>query len=507
MGILQYMKGDLSALSVDWHVLGNFAKNIFSNMFSITWTLIIIFIALAIFFENRNPASTAAWLIVLVFIPLLGFILYIFFGTDIRKQKVFRKISAREPYTDNRAGIEEKIHAVEREKVFSGEDSDMGQKVSSLLLRNSTYPFTANNHSEIFASGILTFKQMMQDMEEAKDHIHLEFFIIKDDSLSNRIKDILIKKAKEGVKVRVIYDGFGARYIKGRYIRELTHAGVEVKPFLPIIFPFLNRYSNYRNHRKIVVIDGKIGYTGGVNIADEYLGHHPRFGVWRDTHMKIEGEGVYILQDIFLRDWYFVSDEKVMEEDRYFPVLAYYGDEIVQIAPSGPDSDWESILQAYFMIIAMAKKRIHIITPYLIPSESIKDALITSALAGVDVKIIVPGIPDKKFVYWATESNFEELLKAGIRIYRYSPGFIHSKIFVTDSGVASIGTANLDLRSLQQNFEVNAFYYDKEVVEKLEEIFQDDLKYSEEVLLKDFLDRNAMDRLKQSTARLFSPLL
>lgn len=275
--------------------------------------------------------------------------------------------------------------------------------------------------------------------------------------------------------------------------------------FFPVLFPILSRELNYRNHRKIIVIDGKIGFVGGLNIGDEYLGKSPTLGFWRDTHLMIKGDAVFSLQQIFINDWFHVSKEH-LSGDYLFNKQNYVGNKIVQITSSGPDSDWKSILQAYFTMISNAEKRVWITTPYLVPEESLKMALIASALSGVDVRIIIPNKPDHFFVYWASRDNIEELLEAGVKIYTYNKGFIHAKIFLADGKVASLGTANLDIRSLEINFEVNAFIYDEKTVERLEEDFMNDISNSDEIFYEKFIKRGIGNRFLESLGRLVSPL-
>lgn len=375
------------------------------------------------------------------------------------------------------------------------------------MVNVSQSPFTLRNRSKILTNGDETFRQMIQDMSEAKHHIHFQFYIIRHDTTGQQFKQVLIDKAREGVKVRVIYDGVGSVRLDKRYITELKEAGVEVVTFFPVILPFLNNKLNYRNHRKIVIIDGKIGFVGGLNIGDEYLGKDTRYGFWRDSHVRLEGESVYLLQNIFLKDWFFVTEENI-EGDSYYPSLIEEpGEELIQIASSGPDSDWESIWQMYFSIIATAQEKIYITSPYFVPDDSISMALKTAALSGLDVRILLPSRPDHQTVFWASRSYFQELLEAGVRFYLYQPGFVHAKILLVDGVVASIGTANMDIRSFQHNFEVNAIIYNSNSVYKLEEDFINDLMDSKELTLKEYKRRPWHHRILESVARLLSPLL
>ncbi|MCT4607228.1 MAG: cardiolipin synthase [Marinisporobacter sp.] len=477
-------------------------KNSIGTVFSI-YTL---FIAIIIFMENKNPSKTISWLLVLVLVPIVGFIFYLFMGQNVRKKKIFKKKRTRDfPFFDQVAKIQRE--AIKDQALFENDESFVKRRLISLILNNSKSPFTVNNHLKVLTNGNETFSSIIASLKLAKHHIHLEYFIIKDDSIGSVIKKILIQKAQSGVIVRVIYDSVGSWQLSKNYLSEMKDAGVHIYGFSPVVFPILSRKLNYRNHRKIIVIDGKIGFLGGLNIGDEYLGKDPHLGFWRDSHLKVEGEAVYGLQNIFLMDWLFTAKEEIGFHPNYFPKLSYYGEQLIQIAASGPDSDWESIMQAYFSIISSAENRIWINTPYFVPGESIMMALKTAALSGVDVRIILPHKPDHKTVYWASMSNVEELLEAGVKIYLYTKGFIHSKIMVVDGVAASIGTANFDIRSFQINFEVNAFIYDEKIVSGMEKNFLVDINDSKELKLEEYSKRSLINKIKESAARLFSPLL
>ncbi|WP_231701833.1 cardiolipin synthase [Crassaminicella thermophila] len=470
------------------------------------FTIYTIFIAIIIFMENKNPSKTISWLLVLVLFPVIGFIFYLFMGQNVRKKKIFKKKRKRDfPFFEQVANIQRE--AVRDKELFEANESFVKKRLISLILNNSKSPFTINNHLKVLTNGDETFSSIIEALKGAQHHIHLEYFIIKDDYIGGIIKHILMDKAKKGIKVRVIYDSVGSWRLSERYLQEMRNAGVEIHAFSPVAFPLLSRKLNYRNHRKIIVIDGKIGFLGGLNIGDEYLGRNPHLGFWRDSHLKVEGEAVYGLQNIFLMDWLFVTNQEITFSPIYFPKLSHYGEQLIQITASGPDSDWESIMQAYFSIISSAEDRIFINTPYLVPGESIMMALKTAALSGVDVRIILPSKPDHKTVFWASMSNVEELLEAGVKIYQYKKGFIHAKIVLVDGIVASVGTANLDIRSLEINFEVNAFIYDQDIVSKMEKNFLIDIEDSQEIKFEEFLKRPLINKVKESTARLLSPLL
>lgn len=472
--------------------------------FNWAFALYIIMVSVVIFLENRDPAKTMAWLLVLFLLPIVGFVFYVLFGQNYRNKFRSRKKGALA-----RTKLDEKAH-YQKEMInfmdlFEADDSYVNNRLTNLLLKNANAPISTNNWVEILTNGESTYRAMIDAMENASNHIHFEFFIIRNDNIGNLMKGILIRKAKEGVKVRVIYDSVGCWRLGKDYIRALKDAGVEVKPFFPVVFPILSRELNYRNHRKIIVVDGRVGFVGGLNIGDEYLGANKHLGFWRDTHIKVLGESVYSLQDIFLSDWHFLTGQ-TMEESDMFPKLGDCGTTMMQIVESGPDSDWQALLQAYFTMIATAEDRIWIATPYLVPEQSILMGLKTAALSGVDVRIVIPAKPDHFFVYWASRDNIETLLEAGVKIYCYNKGFIHSKIILVDGIGASVGTANLDIRSLEINFEVNAFIYDSAVVQRLESDFYADLMESTALDLETFRARPRWHKLLEACGRLVSPL-
>lgn len=473
--------------------------------YSLSSTILIIVVGFLIFMEKKNPYKTIAWLAVLNVFPFLGFIVYLLIGQNLRKRK-----KVRSKYINEMSKLQSIVN-YQTECVKTDNDlklTPLGSKkqLVNLLLRNAHAPFTKSNAAEILADGEHAFNSIFSELEKAKDHIHVEYYIIKDDNTGQRLKEILIRKANEGVKVRVIYDAVGSWQLSKTYIKELKMNGIEIRPFLPVVMPFINNKLNYRNHRKIVVIDGRVGFLGGLNIGDEYLGYHPKLGKWRDTHLKLSGTSVHYLQVIFLLDWEFVSKEK-LTADSYFPTLESFEGKMIQIAASGPDSDWETIRQSYFALINSAQKTIKITTPYLIPDEGILLALKTAALSGIDIKILLPGKPDYKIVHWASQSYFDELMEAGIEIFLYQPGFVHAKIISVDGEVASLGSANLDMRSFQLNFEVNAMLYDKELVRTLDEDFKTDLLHSKQVEAMDYALRPLRIKIRQSAARLLSPIL
>ncbi|SIT89491.1 cardiolipin synthase [Edaphobacillus lindanitolerans] len=476
----------------------------------VTATIFIlnIFLAIAlIFLERRDATSTWAWLMVLFFIPVFGFFIYLLFGRQLRKRHMFRWEGR------NRIGIE-KLVDYQTEAIEDGtfefnlDDTAHYRDMIYLHLRNNHALLTQDNDVEIFNDGAAKFEALLADMEQAKDHIHIQYYIYRMDDLGRRILDVLVKKAKQGVKVRVLYDDMGSRGLRKRHFRELIQAGGEVEAFFPALLPLINPRMNYRNHRKISIVDGRIGYIGGFNVGDEYLGLKKKFGYWRDTHLRIEGSALHPLQTRFILDWNQASASHDIEySDRYFPAIPRKGNVGIQIVSSGPDADWEQIKDGYLKMINLAKKYIYIQTPYFIPDASFLDSLRIACLSGIDVRIMIPNKPDHMFVYWATYSNVGSLLRAGAKVYIYENGFIHAKMIVVDDELSTVGTANIDVRSFKLNFEVNAFIYDREESHELAELFEQDMRLCTELTTEVYRSRSTAIKVKESLSRLVSPIL
>lgn len=477
--------------------------------FIVTGILILnIFLAIAlIFLERRDATSTWAWLLVLFFIPIFGFLIYLMFGRRLREKHLFRWEGR------NKIGIDQLIDyqmsAIENSTFeFRKEELEKYKDMIYLHLRNNDAVLTQDNAMTVFNDGSDKFEALIQDLEQATNHIHIQYYIFRLDNLGKRILNVLERKAKEGVEVRLLFDDMGSRGLYKRHFHNLIRLGGKVEAFFPSILPLINTRLNYRNHRKIVVIDGATAYIGGFNVGDEYLGKVKKFGYWRDTHLRIEGSAVHPIQTRFLLDWNQASAEKDIEyNEQYFPAIPRKGDISMQIVSSGPDSEWEQIKDGYLKMIFRAKKYIYIQTPYFIPDVSFLDALRIACLSGVDVRIMIPNKPDHIFVYWATYSNVGHLLKAGAKIYIYDNGFLHSKQIVIDDEVATVGTANIDVRSFKLNFEVNAFIYDPIAAHQLAELFEQDLLVSRELTLETYQQRSFTIRLKESIAHLISPIL
>jgi len=381
-----------------------------------------------------------------------------------------------------------------------------------MLMKESMSPLTSGNEVTLLVNGENKFPQVLQALQTAKDHIHIEYYIYEDDEIGRAIEHVLVQKAKEGVTVRFIYDDFGSRSIRKKMIRRLKAAGIKTFTFNEVIFIALANRLNYRNHRKIIVIDGRTAFVGGINVSDKYINNaaDTKKLFWRDTHLRIDGPGTMYLQYLFLCDWNFCAKDTLHPNDSFFPppaVAPGHGNKVVQIAASGPDSDLPTILFSLLQAINLATKEILITTPYFIPGESLVDALTVSALGGVSVKLLVPGISDSKLVNFAARSYYNDLLKAGVEIYLYNKGFVHAKTMVTDRKIAIVGTANMDYRSFDLNFEVNAIVYDKDFANELADIFYKDIQNAEKIDAAAWDGRPAYKQLLEKTARLISPLL
>ena len=478
-------------------------KWIFNNIFYINILLSIIIV----FFQRRDPQSVWTWLLVLYFIPILGFIFYLIIGQDYRKSKMFRIKGVEDTFSLEAAKQKEKL---ENNKLKIS-DKPLGVFSDLILYNLNTCGaiYTEGNKIQVFTDGKEKFNNLLNTMNEAKKSINIQYYIMRDDALFDKLKKVLIKKADEGVEIRILYDAIGGKGIKRKTIKELRSHGIKTGIFFKALFKKINFRINYRNHRKIVVIDGKIGFVGGFNFGVEYLGQKKRYGYWRDTHLKMEGPAVEDLQIRFMFDWNYAVKENLFKENRFFhdhPVKGFKKNG-VQIISSGPDSQRQIIKDNYSKLISKAEKTIRIQTPYFIPDNEVRSSLSIAALSGVDVKLMIPCKPDHPFVYWATYSNIGELLRSGARCYIYNNGFLHSKGITVDGKVSSYGTANMDIRSFALNFEVNAVIYNSDITEKFDKIFEEDLKYCTELTLEDYEKRSLFIRFKEQFSRLLSPLM
>ncbi len=472
---------------------------------NILW-LNILFAVLLVFFERRNPTTTWLWLMVLTFLPGIGFLLYIFIGQDMSKKKMF-KLKEEEDRGVRDKVLEQGQKIKEEEYYYSNPKFLEYEDIIKMHILTSEAYFSQDNEVELYFSGEEKFAALLESISKAKKYIYLEYYIVKSDNIGMKIINKLTEKAKEGVEVKVLYDGMGGRKLKRNSFDEFKKAGGEVAVFFPPFVPFFTLRINFRNHRKICIIDGEEAFVGGFNIGDEYLGLSKKFGYWRDTHMKIRGTAVAGLQWRFFKDWRFAANKDSAHCKVVLPRVKTKGNAGIQIVSSGPDSKWPSIKDGYFKMITNAREKIYIQTPYFIPDDSIFEAIKLAGLSGLDVKVMIPCKPDHPFVYWAGLSYIGELLEAGVKFYTYQNGFLHSKAFIMDDFITSIGSANLDIRSFKLNFEVNGFIYDEEVNKRMIEQFHIDLKYCDEITMEEYRRRSNLVKLKESVSRLLSPIL
>ncbi|MBM2659611.1 cardiolipin synthase [Staphylococcus pseudoxylosus] len=482
--------------------------NVVINIILITaFILNLIFAFTIIFMERRSAGSVWAWLLVLVLIPILGFIIYLFIGRQIQRDHIF---SLDE---DDKIGIEmivsEQLEALKNDDFSKGNHQIVKFKdMVQMLLYNNAAFLTTDNEIKIFTDGKEKFDSLLKDIDEATDYIHIQYYIFRNDSLGERILNALEQKLEQGIEVKMLYDDMGSRGLSLKDFKSFRKNGGQVEAFFPSKLPLINLRMNNRNHRKIVIIDGHIGYVGGFNVGEEYLGKKKKFGYWRDTHLRIVGDAVNALQLRFMLDWNSqATRDNLKYADRYFPDVDSGGTIGVQIASSGPDETWEQIKYGYLKMIASAKQSIHIQSPYFIPDQSFLDAIKIAALGGVDVSIMIPNKPDHPFVYWATYNNVASLLDAGVNIFHYDNGFLHSKTLVIDDEVASVGTTNMDHRSFTLNFEINAFIYDTHIAKELRLTFEKDLEVSYRLTKEIYKQRSLWIKFKEGISRLLSPIL
>lgn len=479
-----------------------FDWNLFFGWFSIVFLITAIPVAFMIVLEKRSPYKTVAWILALILLPVFGMLFYLVFGQTYRKRKMFSRRGLQ--------GLREWRRITSRQlRSFDPAQKNTElkeyQHLIRLLLNNSNALLTSGNQLEILKDGQQTFTSLFKAIEAAQHHIHLEYYIFDNDKTGNQLKQLLLRKRAEGVEVRIIVDDVGSWSLSKRFFRELREKGIEIYPFMEVRFPRLTSKVNYRNHRKITIVDGKTGFIGGMNIADRYINGDPKLGHWRDTHLKITGDAAASLQVIFAADWYFVS-HKELKGRTYFPRFTEDSGIPVQIGAGGPDYDWEGIAQAFFSAITNARKRVFVVTPYLMPPPALLEALKTAALSKVDVRIIIPEKSDSRVSKWCSFAYVEELLEAGVQMYFYQNGFIHSKYMLVDDGFSTIGTSNFDFRSFETNFEANAFIYNRSFSKELEQHFLEDQRKCREIKLVQWRKRPLLNKIREALAHIVSPM-
>ncbi|RNF39900.1 cardiolipin synthase [Planococcus salinus] len=492
------------AISFDW--LPTFQWwNTFSNILFILNIILAFFI---LFYERKRASSVWAWVLILFFLPVIGFVLYLFFGKPLSRNKMKHQSAYNNPELQKLS--EEQLRKIDEGTFHHA--SSVAEEWLDIIRMNAAsgeaVTYTQNNQLHIFTDGKLKFEKLFKDIELAQDHVHLQYFIIKNDDIGKRLVKLLEQKAREGIKVLLLYDDLGSRSLPNHFFDGLFQASGKALPSLPSKLPFINLRVNYRNHRKIGIVDGKIGYIGGFNVGNEYLGKNRKFGYWRDTHLRIEGEAVHSLQHLFLIEWNQNAKKyPVRYNDRYFPSVTTKNTTGMQIVASGPNASVDQIKNVFLKLITRARKSIYIQTPYFIPDSSILDAIKTAILGGVDVRIMVPNKADHPFVHASSLSFLNELLSVGAKVYSYNNGFLHAKTLVIDEKAFTIGSANMDVRSFSLNFEANAVIYNQETAAEMARIFLQDMELSKELTKELFESQSLYQKVKQRLSRLIAPIL
>jgi len=471
----------------------------FFSTFNITTIVYIIYILLiagtviVVISENRTPVKSISWLLVLILLPIGGLIIYYVFGQDTRRMRHISEKKSKE------------IKDLSFKNLVYNRSNKILPEYTNLinLLKNSNLsPVLQGSKIEILTEGSKMLDEMLKDISNAKHHIHIEFFIFKNDSTGKRVKELLMKKAAEGIEVRFIYDNVANWLVPKRFYQEMKKSGVQITSMMKVRFLKFAEHLNYRNHRKVVVIDGITAYMGGMNISDNYS-TNPN---WRDTQLRIKGQGALGLQASFLIDWY-SAGEDLLDDKKYFPEARIYTGNLMQIATGGPYSLYHNLLQATVNIIIGAKKYIYLQTPYFLPSDPLFQALQMASLSGIDVRLMVSEKSDSAYVDPAAHSYYGDLLEAGMKIYELKGKFMHAKTLVTDDMLSVIGSANLDFRSFETNFEINCYIYDPHIAQQNKDIFFRDMEECREVLFEDWIKRPQWKKFFDSIIRLFAPLM
>lgn len=471
-------------------------SNVFVTFFYLIYFAVVITTIFIVILDNRNPIKTMAWILVLFFLPVVGLLFYLFFGRSTRKEQLITKKGYAR--LSKRPMME-----YQTQESLAGNVSKQ-RLVSFFTQVNSALTFEGNQ-VEFYTNGYSMIQSMIRELSRARHHIHLEYYIFEDDAVGRLLRDVLIDRARAGVKVRVLYDDVGCWKVDHAFYEQMLCEGIEVQGFLKVRFPQFTSKVNYRNHRKLTIIDGEVGFIGGMNIAERYL-KGVSWGSWRDTQVKLSGKAVYGLQTAFLTDWYAV-DRSLITSAEYFPAMPSRGETIAQIVTSDPVGEWKDIMQGLMMAICSARHYFYVQSPYFVPTEQIKTALQTAALSGVDVRLMLPKRADTWLIHESSLSYLEDMMKAGVKIYLYRRGFLHSKLMVCDDELSTVGSTNMDFRSFEHNFEANAFFYDKMTALAIKNIFLEDQKHCLLLSSKIWNKRSWKNKVIESVVRLLAPLL
>ena len=478
---------------MEWNLL---IEKLATITFDTVLWIIIIGTILVIVMDNRNPVKTLAWILVLIFLPVVGLVFYFFFGRSQRHERIIgKKVYGhlmKKPIAEYLAQPAARLPEGYKRII------DLFHNV------NQSLPFEGNS-IETFTSGDSFIQALLRELQQARQHIHIESYIFEDDAIGRMVRDVLIEKSRSGVEVRVIYDDVGCWHVPNRFFERMREAGIEVRSFLKVRFPHFTNKVNYRNHRKIIVIDGRAGFVGGMNLAERYVRGFS-WGIWRDTHLMLKGKAVHGLQTAFLLDWYFV-DRTLISAAKYFPKLDNPGTSLVQIVTSEPVGPWREIMQGLVKAMSEARKYFYIQTPYFLPTEPMLVAMQTAALSGVDVRLMLPYRTDSRLTHLASCSYLADVLRAGVKVYLYQKGFLHSKLMVSDDLLSTVGSTNMDFRSFEHNFEVNCFVYQAAFARQMKKLFMRDLQGCDRVMPEAWKKRPMKQKFCESFMRLFSPLL
>lgn len=465
----------------------------------------ILLIIVVIFFERKGSTATLAWIMILAFIPIIGFILYLIFNQNLSRIKI-NKLLENEEYIVSHILKKQMQDMDEGKYEFKDERAKAWKHLIKLNQVYADALYTQHNEIDLITDGKEFMHKLLTDIDKAEKYINIEYFIIKHDHVGLDLIRHLTKKAREGVEVRLLVDALGSRFINNMVLRDFLRAGGKVGYFFKPKFKIIGIKFNYRNHRKIVVIDDKIGYTGGYNIAKEYLGEKKKFGYWRDANIRIKGDSVYELNARFTLDWRFTTNEKleILPE-----TIEKNSDNVcgVQIVSCGPESPAQEVKRAFMRMITFAERKVYIQTPYFVPDPPILESLKMAAQSGLDVRLMIPCKPDHMFVYWATFAYAGELLKNGVRVFIYDGGFLHAKTMVVDGEISTVGSTNFDNRSFKLNFETNAFIFDEDFTKELESSFKNDIPKCHELTLEMYNKRNVIIRFKEQVSKLLSEIL
>ena len=468
------------------------------NILTVLYALTVLAVIVVILGENRNPVKSMAWVLVLLLLPVLGLVIYLVFGRSLKGMGLISRSDLREL---------RRMSDISEGKGLADDLSVESQQIVSLVNKLVVPHMFVGNDIDVFTTGKDKLASLMRDIEAATDYIHVQYFIIENDETGGPLLELLMRKAREGVQVRVLYDYVGSFYFKPKLLRQMRAAGIEVHPFLELTLMQFAFRLNWRNHRKIVVIDGKVGYVGGMNIANRYVVGDKKWSAWRDTHLRISGEAVAALQYSFAIDWNFTTRKLLTNPTMHYDTPPASNEYRIQMMSSGPTDRWKNISFVFFKAITLAKRQVYIQTPYFLPSESLLKALQSAALSGVDVRLMIPERPDSLMLRLATGSYIKECLLSGIKIYLYEPTVMHAKVVIIDDDFVTTGSTNFDFRSFEHNFEFNALIYSKELNSKMKEIFDADLQQCTRVSMGKWKQRPLMQKALESIVRLISPIL